>query len=55
MANVIAKGLREQSYAVDVADDGEVGLYQTSTCCCRIVTDMKCVANCVLAETQPPS
>ena len=30
MANVIAKGLREQSYAVDVADDGEVGLYQTS-------------------------
>jgi two-component system copper resistance phosphate regulon response regulator CusR len=30
MASVIAKGLREQSYAVDVADDGEVGLYQTS-------------------------
>jgi len=30
MANVIAKGLREQSYAVDVAEDGEAGLYQTS-------------------------
>lgn len=30
MANVIAKGLREQSYAVDVAQDGERGLYQTS-------------------------
>ena len=28
MANVIAKGLREQSYAVDVAQDGEAGLYQ---------------------------
>jgi DNA-binding response OmpR family regulator len=30
MANVIAKGLREHSYAVDVAQDGVVGLYQTS-------------------------
>lgn len=30
MANVIARGLREQSYAVDVAQDGEAGLYQTS-------------------------
>lgn len=30
MANVIAKGLREQSYAVDVAHDGEEALYQTS-------------------------
>ena len=30
MANVIAKGLREQSYAVDVAEDGIAGLYQTS-------------------------
>jgi DNA-binding response OmpR family regulator len=30
MANVIAKGLREQSYAVDVAQDGAAGLYQTS-------------------------
>ena len=30
MANVIVKGLREQSYAVDVAPDGEAGLYQTS-------------------------
>jgi DNA-binding response OmpR family regulator len=30
MANVIAKGLREQSYAVDVAADGEEALYQTS-------------------------
>lgn len=30
MANVIAKGLREQSYAVDVAQDGDDGLYQTS-------------------------
>jgi len=30
MANVIAKGLREQSYAVDVAHDGAAGLYQTS-------------------------
>ena len=27
MANVIAKGLREQSYAVDVAQDGDAGLY----------------------------
>jgi DNA-binding response OmpR family regulator len=26
MANVIAKGLREHSYAVDVAEDGDVGL-----------------------------
>jgi two-component system copper resistance phosphate regulon response regulator CusR len=30
MANVIAKGLREHSYAVDVAQDGDAGLYQTS-------------------------
>jgi two-component system copper resistance phosphate regulon response regulator CusR len=30
MANVIAKGLREQSYAVDVAHDGDAGLYQAS-------------------------
>ncbi|HEX6719823.1 MAG TPA: response regulator transcription factor [Pyrinomonadaceae bacterium] len=30
MANVIAKGLREQSYAVDVAEDGVAGLYQSS-------------------------
>jgi heavy metal response regulator len=30
MANVIAKGLREQSYAVDVAEDGDSGLYQAS-------------------------
>jgi two-component system copper resistance phosphate regulon response regulator CusR len=30
MANVIAKGLREESYAVDVAQDGDAGLYQTS-------------------------
>ena len=26
MANVIAKGLREHSYEVDVAEDGDVGL-----------------------------
>ena len=30
MANVIAKGLREQTYAVDVAEDGEAALYQAS-------------------------
>src|SRR6185312_233250 len=30
MANVIAKGLREHSYAVDVAPDGDDGLYLTS-------------------------
>jgi two-component system copper resistance phosphate regulon response regulator CusR len=30
MANVIAKGLRENSYAVDIAPDGDAGLYQTS-------------------------
>jgi len=30
MANVIAKGLREHSYAVDVAQDGDAGLYQTA-------------------------
>jgi len=30
MANVIARGLREQSYAVDVAPDGIDGLYQAS-------------------------
>lgn len=30
MANVIAKGLREQTYAVDVAADSDVGLYQSS-------------------------
>ena len=30
MANVIARGLREQSYAVDVAPDGIHGLYQAS-------------------------
>jgi DNA-binding response OmpR family regulator len=30
MANVIAKGLREQSYAVDVAPNGDAALYQTS-------------------------
>ena len=30
MSNVLAKGLREHSYAVDLAEDGESGLYQTS-------------------------
>ena len=30
IANVIAKGLREHSYAVDIAEDGVAGLYQTS-------------------------
>ena len=30
LANVIAKGLRENTYAVDVAEDGEVALYQIS-------------------------
>lgn len=30
MADVIAKGLRENSYAVDIAHDGDAGLYQTS-------------------------
>jgi two-component system copper resistance phosphate regulon response regulator CusR len=30
MANVISKGLREQSYAVDVAHDGVSGLYHSS-------------------------
>src|SRR5262245_49318644 len=30
MAEVIAKGLREQSYAVDLATDGEAALYQAS-------------------------
>src|SRR5262249_37280955 len=30
MANVIAKGLREQSYAVDVAQDGDAGRYQAA-------------------------
>jgi DNA-binding response OmpR family regulator len=30
MAGVIAKGLREHSYAVDVAQDGEAGLYQAA-------------------------
>jgi two-component system copper resistance phosphate regulon response regulator CusR len=30
MADVIAKGLRENSYAVDVAHDGDAGLYQAS-------------------------
>jgi DNA-binding response OmpR family regulator len=30
MASVIAKGLRAHTYAVDVAEDGEAALYQTS-------------------------
>ena len=30
MANVIAKGLREQSYAVDIAEDGDAALYQAA-------------------------
>src|SRR5947207_9774428 len=30
MANVIAKGLREQAYAVDIAEDGAAALYQAS-------------------------
>src|SRR6185295_4438844 len=30
-AHVLAKGLREQSYAVDVAGDGEVALFQAGT------------------------
>lgn len=30
LANVIGKGLRENSYAVDVVHDGELGLYQAS-------------------------
>jgi two-component system copper resistance phosphate regulon response regulator CusR len=31
-ARMIAKGLREQSYAVDVAGDGETASYQAATC-----------------------
>ncbi|HEY8187173.1 MAG TPA: response regulator [Pyrinomonadaceae bacterium] len=31
-ALMLAKGLREQSYAVDIAADGEVALYQLSVC-----------------------
>lgn len=30
MAQVLARGLREQTYAVDVAGDGDAALYQTS-------------------------
>ena len=30
IANFVAKGLRENSYAVDTATDGETGLYQTA-------------------------
>src|SRR5437764_6760813 len=30
MANVIAKGLRENSYAVDIVEDGDAALYQAS-------------------------
>ena len=30
MANVIARGLRENSYAVDVVEDGDMALYQSS-------------------------
>lgn len=30
MAQVVAKGLREHSYAVDIADDGHAALYQAS-------------------------
>ena len=30
MANVIAKGLRENAYAVDLAEDGDAALYQAS-------------------------
>jgi len=30
MANVIAKGLREQSYAVDLVEDGDAALFQAS-------------------------
>jgi two-component system copper resistance phosphate regulon response regulator CusR len=30
IANFVAKGLRENSYAVDMAADGEAGLYQTA-------------------------
>ena len=30
MANIIARGLREYSYAVDIAPDGETALYQAS-------------------------
>jgi two-component system copper resistance phosphate regulon response regulator CusR len=31
LASVIARGLRKQSYAVDVADDGETALFQAET------------------------
>ncbi len=30
MANILARGLREQSYAVDIAQNGNDGLYQSS-------------------------
>ena len=30
MATVIAKGLREQTYAVDIAEEGNAALYQAS-------------------------
>src|SRR5258706_8826503 len=30
-AHVLAKGLREQTYAVDVADDGETAIFQVAT------------------------
>ena len=61
MAGVIAKGLRENSYAVDVAQDGEAGLYQAAindydvivqTCYCRSMTDSKSAASCERAATQ---
>jgi DNA-binding response OmpR family regulator len=31
MANMIAKGLREQTYAVDVAADGDTAIFQAGT------------------------
>ena len=46
-ARMLAKGLREQAYAVDVVADGETACYQAasptttrscSTCCCRCRT-----------------
>jgi two-component system copper resistance phosphate regulon response regulator CusR len=55
VANFIAKGLREQTYAVDIAADGEQAVYQATVneydlmildVMLPVRTAIRCVANC---------
>ena len=64
VAGFIAKGLREQAYAVDIAADGESALYQAAVNHYDLVildrmlpsrTGLRFAANCAPPGSAPPS